>query len=110
MYNYRARIMKVIDGDTIDVDIDLGFGITRRERVRVFGIDAPELRVKEEAAEGMRSKAAVIDWASRYPEVTLHTVKDKDKYGRYLAEVSHPEGGSLADVLLHAGLASPYKG
>ena len=108
MFHYKARVVKIVDGDTIDVDIDLGFGITKRERVRVFGIDAPELHVKAEALAGIQAKALVVDWVAKYSNVELRTVKDNDKYGRYLAEVWHPEGGSLADALLRAGLASPY--
>lgn len=109
MFHYKARVVKIVDGDTIDVDIDLGFGITKRERVRLLGINTPELHVKAEAEAGAQAKAFVVDWVAKYSEVELKTVKSKyDKYGRYLAEVWHPEGGSLSDVLLHAGLASPY--
>lgn len=108
MFHYQAKIVKIVDGDTVDVDIDLGFGITKRERVRVFGVNAPELHVKEQAADGMKAKSFVIDWVAKYPNVELRTVKDNDKYGRYLAEVWHPEGGSLADALLRAGMAVPY--
>ena len=47
MYEYRAKLIKIIDGDTIDVKIDLGFGISLKKRVRLFGINAPETRSKD---------------------------------------------------------------
>ena len=58
MYEYRCKILKVIDGDTVDVDIDLGFGVwMHKERVRLFGIDTPESRTrdKEEKKYGLIS-------------------------------------------------------
>ena len=62
MYEYRATVIKVVDGDTVDVDIDLGFGIVLSdERVRIAGIDTPESRTrdKEEKKFGLAAKARV---------------------------------------------------
>ena len=59
MYEYKAKLLKVIDGDTVDVDIDLGFGIwMKNERVRIMGIDTPESRTrdKEEKKFGLAAK------------------------------------------------------
>ena len=67
MYEYRCKILKVIDGDTVDVDIDLGFGVwMHKERVRLFGIDTPESRTrdKEEKKYGLLSKKFIQE---RYP-------------------------------------------
>ena len=64
MYEYNCKIVKVVDGDTVDVDIDLGFGVwMRNERVRLYGIDAPESRTrdKEEKKYGLASKKYVQD-------------------------------------------------
>ena len=60
MYEYRCRVIKVIDGDTVDVDIDLGFDIVLRdERVRIMGIDTPESRTRDKVEKkcGLASKA-----------------------------------------------------
>ena len=58
MYEYRTNLIKVVDGDTVDVDIDLGFGIwLRNERVRIMGIDTPESRTRDKV-EKLFGKAA----------------------------------------------------
>ena len=62
MYEYRCRIDRVVDGDTVDVDIDLGFGVwLREERVRMYGIDTPESRTRDlvEKRYGLAAKAFV---------------------------------------------------
>ena len=59
MYEYRAKIIKVVDGDTVDVDIDLGFGVVLTdERVRMMGIDTPESRTRDKVEKkfGLSSK------------------------------------------------------
>mgnify|MGYP003330737066 FL=1 len=64
MHEYRVKIVKVVDGDTVDVDIDLGFGIwMKNERVRLFGIDTPESRTRdlEEKKYGKAAKAYLVD-------------------------------------------------
>ena len=60
MYEYKCKVVKIIDGDTVDVDIDLGFGIwVHKERIRLFGIDTPESRTRdlEEKHFGLKAKA-----------------------------------------------------
>jgi len=89
MHEYRVNIVKVVDGDTVDVDIDLGFGIwMRNERVRLFGIDTPESRTRdlEEKKYGLAAKEYLKDkLASGQP--ILKTFKDGvGKYGRILGE------------------------
>ena len=62
MYRYRCKIVKVIDGDTVDVDIDLGFGVwMHKERVRVHGIDTPESRTRDKVEKkfGLYAKKIV---------------------------------------------------
>ena len=64
MYEYRVKIIKVVDGDTVDVDIDLGFGITLTdERVRIMGIDTPESRTRDKVEKvfGKAAKQALLD-------------------------------------------------
>ena len=93
MYEYRCKILKVIDGDTVDVDIDLGFGVwMHKERVRLHGIDTPESRTRDlvEKKYGLMSKKFVQE---RYPvgsSAILITHKDATgKFGRILGELKY---------------------
>ena len=90
MYEYRCKIDRVVDGDTVDVDIDLGFGIwLRKERVRLYGIDTPESRTRdlEEKKYGLAAKSFVKDLLPVGSMQTLRTRKDdKGKFGRILGE------------------------
>ena len=86
IYIYKAELIRVVDGDTVDLVIDLGFDTSRRERFRLYGIDAPEMNTKA----GKEAKAWLED-AIRPPEpiyvqtVQLSTKAKRDKYGRFLA-------------------------
>ena len=93
MYEYRATVVNVIDGDTIDVDIDLGFFITKRERVRFAEIDVYEIKIGKDTTEeqkqiGLAAKAYVENLLLNR-QVLLKTIKinSSDKYGRFLALV-----------------------
>lgn len=90
MHEYRCKIVKVIDGDTVDVDIDLGFGVwMKKERIRLYGIDTPESRTrdKEEKKYGLIAKDAVLSYLPLDSIQTLRTQKDKvGKFGRILGE------------------------
>jgi micrococcal nuclease len=88
IYIYKAELIRVVDGDTVDLIIDLGFDTSRRERFRLYGIDAPEMRTKE----GKESKAWL--WGALQPleaiyvqTIQLETKAKRDKYGRFLAVV-----------------------
>jgi len=88
MYEYKVKVIKVVDGDTIDVDIDLGFGMSyNKQRVRLMGIDTPESRTRdlEEKKFGKASKAHLKDLLSR-GNVSLIS-HDKGKFGRILGEL-----------------------
>jgi len=97
MYKYTATVTRVVDGDTLDLLIDCGFGITKKIRARLYGIDAPETYgVKHSSAEYVKGKAAtdfVVKWLKNVNyEVIILTHKDKKgKYGRYLAEIVSPK-------------------
>lgn len=98
MYEYKAKVVRVVDGDTIDVDVDHGFGITSRKRLRLFGVDAPETYgVKKESDEyknGMEAKLW-LDEMIGGKNVIIQTHKDRTgKFGRYLAKVYLPSNGS----------------
>ena len=91
MYEYRCKVVKVIDGDTVDVDIDLGFGVwMHKERVRMFGIDTPESRTRdlEEKKRGLAAKKFLTGMLDDEGGIILKTHKDKTgKFGRILGEL-----------------------
>jgi len=110
LYDYRARITRVIDGDTVVADVDLGFGTWRHgERLRLAGIDAPEPRGESRAAGEVASAALAELVEDR--EVTICTLRDEsDGFGRYLAVIwlDGATGLSVNDWLLERGFATPY--
>ena len=90
MYEYSCKILRVIDGDTVDVDIDLGFGVwMHKERIRLYGIDTPESRTRdlEEKKYGLIAKEQINSFMPAGSMQTLVTVKDKTgKFGRILGK------------------------
>lgn len=90
MYEYKCTIVKVIDGDTTDVDIDLGFGVwMKKQRIRFYGVDTPESRTsdKEEKVYGLMAKEFVEHHLPVGSSQVLRTRKDGvGKYGRILGE------------------------
>lgn len=90
MYEYRIKVVRVVDGDTVDVDIDLGFGVwLKKERVRLYGIDTPESRTrdKEEKKFGLMAKEYLKASLKKGTPI-LKTHKDgKGKFGRILGEL-----------------------
>lgn len=111
LWNYRARVQRVIDADTIDLDFDLGFNASIRERVRLARINAWEIRGEQreaglEAADFVR-KAVHAEYSTTYP-LLVATKKGRggtDKYGRWIAEIWLPDGTNLSDSLVAAGHA-----
>ena len=91
MYEYRCTVVKIIDGDTVDVDIDLGFGIwMHKERIRLLGIDTPESRTrdKEEKKYGLAAKKYLTEMLNDEGGIVLKTKKDAEgKFGRILGEL-----------------------
>jgi micrococcal nuclease len=85
MFTYNCKIIRVVDGDTVEVNIDLGFSICIKTSVRIAGIDAPETRTRDltEKSYGMRAKAIVEKWFEENNNLIIRTEKE-DKYGRYL--------------------------
>ena len=89
MFEYKCVITKIIDGDTVDVDIDLGFDCwLRKQRIRLYGIDTPESRTrdKQEKRYGLAAKRFVLDFIPVGSSAILKT-KEKGKYGRYLGDM-----------------------
>jgi micrococcal nuclease len=91
MYEYKITIDRWVDGDTVDVDIDLGFGVwLHKERVRLFGIDTPESRTRdlEEKKYGLAAKKFLTNMLDDDGGIILKTHKDKTgKFGRILGEL-----------------------
>lgn len=104
LYDYSAVIVRVVDGDTVVADIDLGFRTWRRdEHLRLFGIDAPEVR-GEHRENGLASARALEGRILR-KTVTVCTIRDKvGSFGRYLA-VIYLDGENINDWLVDAGYA-----
>lgn len=106
MYEYRATIRRWVDGDTVDLDIDLGFGIVyANQRVRLFGIDAFESRTRDlqEKQKGLAAKDFVNRMAPVGTQVILRSLKDeKGKFGRILGEIfiDTPKGQQNLNTLL----------
>ena len=112
MYKYQATIKRWVDGDTVDVDIDLGFGlIYSNQRIRLYGIDAWESRTRDldEKEKGLAAKAFVNEMAPVGTQVTIITYKE-GKYGRILAEVFLDEDTNLNKLLTEKGHAERYEG
>jgi micrococcal nuclease len=108
MYEYRAFVRKVYDGDTVTVDIDLGFDVVlKAQKIRLIKINAPEVRGKERP-EGLKSRDALRAKVGN-KWVKIKTQKDKKgKYGRWLGEIWLEEE-CINDWLLNEGFAKEYK-
>jgi micrococcal nuclease len=114
---YDVVVVKVIDGDTVDVDIDLGFGVTLRdERVRIMGIDTPESRTRDkvedlfgEAAKA-RLKELMKDGAKLITTENKHGEDMKGKFGRILGDFRAPNGDLVTDIMIAEGHAVAYFG
>ena len=110
MYEYQATMTRVIDGDTIEVAIDLGFRIAVRETVRLAGINCPE----HNTDAGKAATKAVEEWfadqGSRCVIKTRKAEGETEKYGRYLAQVVSRHGADLVADLIAAGHAVRWSG
>ena len=112
MYDYQCTIVRVVDGDTVDVDIDLGFDTWRcGERIRLYGIDTPECRARdaEEKAAGFLAKGFVEEALHVGGTYRLQT-KEKGKFGRYLGTIYLTDDTSINAALVTEHLAVPYHG
>jgi len=123
MYEYRCAINRVIDGDTVDVDIELGFGVVLAdERVRIMGIDTPESRTSDKVEDlfGEAAKARVKELLSGDVDVILKTEVSKKgedmkgKFGRvlgdFIIEDYNGEDKRLTEILIEEGHAVSYFG
>lgn len=103
-FEYSAKVNKIIDGDTIDVTLDLGFSLYLSQRVRLAEIDAPEMR----ESGGKDAKEFLKILLPEGSEVTIVTYKNgKEKFGRYLAQV-FIGNTDVNQTLLDSGLVERY--
>jgi micrococcal nuclease len=113
MYEYRVYVKKIVDGDTVDVDIDLGFGvILANERVRIMGIDTPESRTRDltEKKFGLASKARLKEILGKTATLVCKEYDAKGKFGRVLGDFTTNDGRMVTDVLIEEGHAVAYFG
>ena len=114
MYTYSIKeVVRVIDGDTVDVTIDLGFDLTKLERVRLAGIDTPESRTKDLAEKhmGLEAKVYLTDLLNAADDLIVKTEKD-GKFGRMLGWFYNNKFSiySINEQLIDEGYAWKYDG
>jgi len=114
---YDVRVVKIVDGDTVDVDIDLGFGVTLRdERVRIMGIDTPESRTRDKVedlfgeAAKERLKVLMKDGGKLITTEDRKGEDMKGKFGRILGDFRIGDGRKVTDILIEEGHAVAYFG
>ena len=114
---YDVHVIKVVDGDTVDVDIDLGFGICLKdERVRIMGIDTPESRTSDQVEKlfGLAAKERLYSLLEK--DAKLITTEDKNgedmkgKFGRILGDFRAADGRLVTEILIEEGHCVPYFG
>lgn len=117
MYEYKCKLRRVVDGDTVDVDIDLGFGIwMQNERIRLHGVDTPESRTRdlEEKKYGLAAKAYVEKFCDdEWLVLKTEQYDSAGKFGRVLGQIWRTTDfadKSLNDYLIEKHHAVPYHG
>ena len=122
MYEYRVNVIKVIDGDTVDIDIDLGFGVwLKDERVRIMGIDTPESRTSDKVEKkfGLAAKARLKSLLGKKAILKTQVNKDgedmKGKFGRILGDfeaydAKRDRHTMVTEILIDEGHAVAYFG
>lgn len=116
-YEYNCIVNRIVDGDTVDIDIDLGFNIMLTgERVRIMGIDTPESRTADQVEKifGLAAKERLKSLLGK--KAVLKTQIDKDgddlkgKFGRILGDFIAPDGRLVTEIMIEEGHAVPYHG
>ena len=117
MYEYKVNIIKIVDGDTVDVDIDLGFGMwIKDERVRMMGIDTPESRTSDKVekvfgtAAKNRLKELLENGGKLITTENKHGEDMKGKFGRILGDFRSPDGKLVTDIMIEEGHCVAYFG
>ena len=124
MYEYKIKqIDRIVDGDTVDATIDLGFDVLYKTRVRLYGINTPETRTKdlEEKERGLAAKARLNEIINKAVHMGHHLIlqsEEKGKFGRYLGTIiiqdcrpdHQEEKSNVNQMLVEEGHAEPYYG
>ena len=122
MYEYRCKLIKVVDGDTVDVDIDLGFGVwLKNERVRIMGIDTPESRTRDKVEKvfGKAASKRLKELLGKKPVLKTQVAKNgedmKGKFGRILGDFQVFDSTTdawryVTEVMAEEGHCVPYFG
>lgn len=122
MYDYRCKIVKIVDGDTVDVDIDLGFGVwMKKERVRIMGIDTPESRTRDKVEKvfGLAAKQRLKELLGPNPVLRTQISKKgedmKGKFGRILGDFDVYDAKKdawrpVTQIMIEEHHAVPYHG
>lgn len=99
MWEYKIRVLRVIDGDTIDAAVDLGFFTHRNIRIRIYGINTPEVRTRDhvEKQKGFAAKERLLEMLDEADEVILKS-HGIGKFGRCLGEIRLVQGNNSHDV------------
>lgn len=110
MYTYKAKLIRIVDGDTIDAEIDLGFDTIVRKRIRLYGINTPDTKTKDldEKAKGLASKQRLTELLDK--EFVVETILNKrGKYGRVLGVIYNISANNkrlnINEVLVNEGHA-----
>ena len=109
---YKAKVLRVVDGDTIDVMLDLGFNFFQKGRVRLVGIDTPESRTRDKVEKkfGKLAKQFLVDWIEQYDHILVES-SAKGKFGRILGNLYDPEKKECWNEMANeAHHAVPYEG
>ena len=112
MYEYCCQVTRVVDGDTVDANIDLGFDISYFSRIRLFGIDTPESRTrnKDEKLRGLLAKEYIVNALANGKQIVVKTaLEKKGKYGRVLGSLV-VDGLDLNQDMIAKHLAVAYHG
>lgn len=109
MYEYNAKLIRVIDGDTVDALIDLGFDVWVKKRIRLYGIDAPETRTRDlnEKAQGLATKERLSELLEASDGLFIVSSHGVGKYGRCLATI-FIEKQNINELLVTEGYARRY--
>ena len=112
MYEYQAELTRVVDGDTLDCIIDIGFSIFVKKRVRLHGIDTWESRTRDlkEKAKGLAAKARLKELIKENGNHFTLVSYELGKYGRVVGEIILDEDRNVNDILIEEKHAYPYGG
>jgi micrococcal nuclease len=112
MYEYQAELTRIVDGDTLDCIIDIGFSVFVKKRVRLYGIDTWESRTRdlEEKKKGLAAKARLKELIKENGNHFTLVSHELGKYGRVLGEIILDDDRNVNDILIEEKHAYPYTG